>query len=75
MTKTHEEYMMKSIGYRIALACSLTLGLGFGASASALDPDCVNVCQEILRDCMAQSVGSNGHCFRAYRECLNGCGY
>lgn len=64
---------MKRSFLRLAAMAGLTCGLGFGMFASATDPDCTSACQEILRDCLAQSVGSTTHCFRAYRECAMSC--
>jgi hypothetical protein len=66
--------MGKSAGLRIAAATALVFGLGLGASAFAADPDCINACLEIKRDCIAQAGGGSiQHCNRAYRECAAGC--
>lgn len=63
-----------SHGVRIAATAALVFGLGFGAAAVEPDPDCISVCQELLRDCIAQSgSGPTGHCSRAARECRAGC--
>lgn len=65
---------VRTAGLRIAAATALLFGLGFGASAFATDPDCINTCLEIKRDCIAQAGGgSTQHCNRAYRECAAGC--
>lgn len=66
--------MGKTAGLRIAAVTALVFGLGFGASAFASDPDCINTCLELKRDCIAQAGGgSTQHCNRAYRECVAFC--
>lgn len=65
---------VKGAGLRMAAVVALVFGLGLGASAFAADPDCINGCLEIKRDCIAQAGGgSTQHCNRAYRECAAGC--